>query len=258
MTGAIDTAFDDGICTVTIENDGRRNALSYSMVADLADAFDSLAADDDEHVVVLTGAGEEAFSAGFDLTTDRSERTDAQRESWPRMIAAIEGHDYPTIAMLNGHTYGGAVEVAAACDLRIGVRDATFGITPAKIGLVYGGDAIARVMALVGPAKTKELLFTGEGIDAEHAYEIGLLNYVEERDALEARTYAIAETIASNAPLSLVCMKRIVGALLAKGRLTDAERRWIARLRDEAFASDDHTEGVAAFDEGRDPEFTGR
>lgn len=257
MTGHVHTDIDGRICTMTLENEGKRNALDYTMVETIGDEFEAIQGLDEPLVVVLRGAGEKAFSAGFDLTTDRTTRTEEQKQLWPRMIDAIERHDYPTIAMINGHTYGGAMEVIAACDLRVGVREATFGITPARLGLVYGGGAIGRVMNIVGPAKARELLFTADSIDAEHAYEIGLLNYVVDREDLEPRTYGMAEEIASNAPYSLRHMKTIIRMLVEKGTLTEGEQAWVQLIRDRSFATADHKEGVAAFAEGREPEFTG-
>jgi methylmalonyl-CoA decarboxylase len=157
--------------------------------------------------------------------------------------------------MVNGDTYGGAVEIIAVCDIRLGVEEARFGITPAKIGLVYGGKAINRVLNLIGPAKTKEMLFTANTIDADHAGDIGLLNYVLKREVLEDRTYEMAENIASNAPFSIRAMKEITDAILAKNQLSQAEVKWVQRLRTQAFESEDYTEGVQAFNEDREPNF---
>jgi methylmalonyl-CoA decarboxylase len=255
MSGSIQSEIDGHICTVTIENKGKRNAIDFSMVEELTATFEALEERDERTVVVVRGAGDKAFSSGFDLSIDRSDLPKERKQLWPRMTDTIEAYTYPVIAMVNGDTYGGAVELAAACDLRVGIEEARFGITPAKIGLVYGGRAINRIMRIIGPAKTKEMLFTANAIPANHAAEIGFLNYVVERDKLEKQTYGIAEDIAKNAPLSLRAMKEIIDTILEKGRLSEAEIKWIQQLRDQAFASEDHTEGVAAFEEGRQPEF---
>lgn len=258
MSGRIRSAIDGGICTLTIENEGKRNAISYAMLRELIDELDGVSERDGDYVLVVRGAGEEAFSAGFDLDEDRVDRTPEQKRLWPRATAALETYEFPTVAMINGDAYGGAVQLAAACDLRVGVESAEFGITPAKLGLAYGGEAIGRVLRLVGPAKTKELLFTANAIPASHAAEIGLLNYVVERDELAELTYGLAEDIAANAPLSLTYMKEIVGVLEEKQALSDAERKWIGRVREELFRSRDHREAVEAFRDGRTPEFEGR
>lgn len=258
VTGTIHTDIDEGVCTITIENEGKRNAIGYTIIDELIQAFESLADRDDYPIVVLTGAGNKAFSAGFDLTIDRTEMTQEEKESWPKMCDLIENYAYPTIAMINGHTYGGAMEVIACCDFRIAVDDASFGITPAKLGLVYSGYAIGRVQRLIGPANTKELLFTGEPIDSTKAYQMGLLNDVVGRSDLDTRTYEMATTMSNNAPLSLRYMKEIVNTINTKTELTEVEHRWIMDLRDKMFQTHDYQEGVEAFHEGRTPDFQGR
>lgn len=256
MSGTIDVDKEGKVCTITLKNEGKRNAISYPMMAEVIETMESLEEADDDYVVVFRGAGEHAFSAGFDLSQDRDEE---KQSRWPRMNDLVDGYEYPTIAMLNGDTYGGAIELAASCDIRLGRLDSTFGITPAKIGIVYGPRAIQRVMNLIGPAKTKELLFTANSIDAEHAEEIGFLNYLlEDDEELESRTDSMAETIAGNAPLSLKGMNAIIDAILEKRAMTDAEVEWGQQIRKEAFESRDHEEGVEAFNEGREPEFEGR
>lgn len=255
MSGSIETQLEDGICTLTLKNEGKRNAITYDMMKSITEAVNDLESKDDDYVLVLTGAGNKAFSAGFDLTQDR----DPDKESWWKEVnATIENYEYPTVAMINGDTYGGAMEIVCDCDIRVGVESARFGITPAKIGIVYTPQAITRVIRTVGTAKAKEMLFTGNAIYGDHAFEIGLLNYVVEEDELEEKAYGLAETMASNAPMSLKSMKKIMSAINEKEELSEAEVQWGYDMRMEAFDSRDHEEGVEAFSEGREPEFEGR
>jgi len=174
------------------------------------------------------------------------------------MISKLETYEYPTIAMINGDTYGGAVELVANCDLRIAAEDARFGITPAKLGLVYRGSAIRKVMEIANMPTAKELLFTADPIVADRADDEGMVNQVVSSDELEAVTYEMADSIAENAPLSLIHMKEITHSIEQKGAMTESERKWVAEIRDRMFRSDDHQEGVEAFSEGRTPEFTGQ
>lgn len=255
MSGTVRSEAAGNVCTLTLENEGKRNAISYSMLASLYDQIERIERSDDPVVLVLRGSGEKAFSAGADLTEAREqERSDL----WERMGPTIRTYPYPTIALVNGHAFGGAVDLIASCDIRIGAADAKFGITPAKLGIVYDPTSIDRVMRVIGQAKTKELLFTGEAIDAEHAHEIGLLNHVFPPDVLESHTYEMAETIASNAPLSLAYMKEIIHDIQADRGISERTVERGRALRDEAFASEDYAEGVEAFSEGRAPNFRGR
>ena len=264
MAGTVTTEERGAVATVRFDNREKRNALGPPLLAKLVDALEELEDRDGIRTVVLTGAGEAAFSAGFDISYHQRNYGEGPAESeepeaeFTDLTDLVKAFDYPVVAMINGGTYGGAMHLAAACDLRVAVEDARFGITPAKLGLVYGGEAIHEVMIHVGPANVKEFLFTAEFVDAERAYDMGFLNRVVPREKLEETTYDLAESMASNAPLSLTGMKRIVRALVDHGALTDAERAWAQELRDQAEASYDHQEGVEAFMEDREPEFEGR
>lgn len=255
MSGTIESILEDGVCTLTLRNEGKRNAISYPMMKEIINEIRVLESKNDDYVLVFTGAGDNAFSAGFDLS---QERDDEKEQWWKELNNVVESYEYPTVAMINGDTYGGAIELVSACDMRVGVRAARFGITPAKIGIVYSPEAITRVVRLVGQAKAKELLFTGNAIDGEHANEIGLLNYLVDENTLEARTYDLVETIADNAPISLKSMKKITAAINGAKSLSEAERKWGWEMRAAAFKSCDHEEGVRAFRENRPPEFEGR
>lgn len=258
MSGTVHSQISEGVCTLRIDNQEKRNALSPSILDDIATEISSLEERDDVRALVLTGTGEKAFSSGYDISEFEEGGREDGRELFNQMITSIYEYKYPTIAMINGHVFGGAMELIAVCDIRVAVDDALFGIPPAKLGLIYGDRGINQVMNHIGPANTKEMLFTGEPIDAGRAAEIGLLNHAVGRDELERKTYEIAEQIGTNAPLSLKGMKRVIRALLEKRSLSDAEKEWVEEMRAEAMESEDHEEGVEAFSENREPEFVGR
>lgn len=160
--------------------------------------------------------------------------------------------------MVDGATWGGGVELAATCDLRVASTEATFGLPPAKLGIVYPARGVQRFLHLLGPADASELLYTGDPVDADRAREMGLVNDVVAPDEVENRTYEMAESVAENAPLALTGMKRTIRAFLDKTALSPAEAEWVTDLRQRAYESDDHAEAMAAFEAGRDPEFEGR
>jgi len=256
MTGTVDVTYDPPVCTVELANEGRRNALSPSMIEQLRDTFTGLGEREEIRVAVVTGRGEDAFCAGFDISGDFSpvDHQDVLDEA----MRSIVDYEYPTIAMVNGHAIGGGFELMASCDLRYGVPDARFGVPAAKIGVVYSPRGVRRFLELMGPADTKELLYTGELVDADSAREMDILNAVYDPDELAERTHERAETIGSNAPLSLSGTKRIIHGLTAKQSLTEWEQAEAESLVMEAYESRDHEEGLAAFAEDRDPEFEGR
>lgn len=265
MPGELHTDVEDRVATLTIDNTDKRNALGPPLLAKITNAVDEFEERDDVRCLVITGAGEKAFSSGFDISYhqrnyeggEEGPEVEGEEGSFEEMVDRIKYFDYPVIARINGGTFGGSMHLIAACDFRISVEDAYFGITPAKLGMIYGGEAIGEIMAHIGPADVKELLFTADFIDADRAYDMGLLNDVVPREELDERTYGMAESIADNAPLSLTGMKKIVRALMDKDSLTDAETIWSEKLEQEAEDSRDHREGVEAFMENRDPEFEG-
>lgn len=257
MTHSVETEITDGVAVVTFRNPGKRNALHPPMYDDLIEVIEDIEKVDDIRCLVFTGGGDEAFSSGRDLTYSFEGERAGEETSLGEFTDAIKEFPFPTIAMINGGTYGGAMHVISVCDLRIAVEDARFGITPAKLGLVYPAPAIYDIAQLIGPANTKEMLFTADAFSVSRVYEMGLVHRVVEPDALEDETMDVATQIASNAPLSLKYMKRILNEMKDKDQFTEIEREWAHRFREISEESDDHTEGVEAFRENRDPDFTG-
>ncbi|HET8542365.1 MAG TPA: enoyl-CoA hydratase-related protein [Anaeromyxobacter sp.] len=254
-------AVDRGLARVlVIDNPPKRNALDFQALEEIEEAC-ARATADGVRCLVLRGAGDEAFSSGFDLgemalTSRRGDRPDEAVERTADALAALP---CPTVAFLNGFAFGGGFELAVTCDLRVARAGVKLAMTPAKLGVVYPEGGLRRFADLVGSARARELFFVGRAIDAETALAWGLVNRVAPAETAEADALALAEEIAGNAPLAVRGMKRILRLLEAthERSLSDEERAEIAELRRRAFESADLREGRRAWEERRAPRFRG-
>jgi enoyl-CoA hydratase len=246
---------------LVLDNPTKRNALDFRALDELEAACVAAAAQE-VRCLLLRGAGDQAFSSGFDLAemgqvNGRGERPD---EAVERAAEALEAVRCPTVAFLNGPAYGGGFELAATCDLRVAREGILLGLPPAKLGVVYPEGGLRRFLQLVGGARTRELFFSGRPIDTHVAHAWGLVNRLVPAEGAAGAALALAEEIARNAPLAVQGMKRILRLLeMAHERgLSGAERAEIAELRRRAFESEDILEGRRAFAERRPPAFQGR
>jgi enoyl-CoA hydratase/carnithine racemase len=248
----------DAIAILTFNRPDARNAMTWDMYQGLYDACEHVDQDARVRVLVLRGAGDKAFVAGTDIAQFREFKTPQHAIDYEakqnRNVGRLEELKKPTIAMIRGYAVGGGANIALACDLRIAATDAKFGVPIAKtLGNTLSIATIARIVSYVGPARTKELLFTARLIGAEEGRAAGVFNEVVEPERLEARTVALAEQIASNAPLTIRSVKEGVRRLLAHGRIEEAEDLVLM-----AYLSEDFTEGVEAFLAKRTPVWRGR
>jgi len=248
---------EGGVVTIRLDRPDKHNAISFAMWSALGRLMPALAADDDVDVVVLRGTPGGPFSAGADIsefTTLRSDATGAQRYS--EAVAAGEGaliaFPKPTIALVEGFAIGGGTQVALACDLRVCDTSARFGITPAKLGIVYALGSTARLVETVGAAWARWILLTADLLDAPTALRIGLVHEVLEPAAVEERAYALARTLSSRARLSLTGGKALIDRVQG-GRLD--EDTDVQDLYQRSWASREYAEGVAAFLAKRPPDF---
>lgn len=245
-----------GVATVTLARPDRQNAMSADMWRALGDICRRLAAESTLRALVLQGEPP-AFSAGADIA--EFEHVFADRASAAAYNAIVQGSllalenlPVPTLAAIGGSCIGGGCMLALACDLRLAVEEARFAIPPARLGLVYGFHDTRRLVATVGAARAKDMLFSARVLDAAEAYRIGLVDRVVAKDALAA---AVAEQTAAWCALSgnsQRAMKRMVGlAQTCGGDEPEAARE----MRDEAVEHADFVEGRAAFLEKRRPVF---
>ncbi|MFF2210935.1 enoyl-CoA hydratase/isomerase family protein [Streptomyces antibioticus] len=234
----------DGVATVVLHHPAKRNAMTAAMWAALPPLLETLAADPQVRVLVLTGAGG-TFCAGADISTLQGSPDEAQALA-VRAEEALAAFPKPTLAAVKGHCVGGGAQLAGACDLRFAEEGALFGVTPAKLGIVYPASATRRLVSLVGPGAAKYLLFSGELIDTERALRTGFVDEVLPVDELDKRVAEFTQVLVSRSQLTQAAAKEF-----ADGR-TDRDAHWTAQAR----ASDDTAEGVAAFLERREPRFT--
>ena len=246
---------------LTFNNPERHNAMSLEMWEAVADVMSDFAAATEIRVVVVTGAGDKAFISGADISKFEDER--ASTEALARYTQATEGAAQalttivkPTIAMINGYCFGGGMAVALSCDLRICSDAARFAIPAARLSIGYGYTHLRRLVDQVGPAYTKEILFTARHFDAGEALAMGLVNRIIPSARLEATVAECAESIAENAPLTLAAAKFVVGEVLKDPAERDLEA--CNRVVQDCFDSSDYVEGRRAFMEKRKPSFSGR
>ncbi len=252
---------DGAIGRITFNNPERRNAISLEMWQAMPVIVEDMAADDAIRVIVVNGAGGRAFASGADISGFEKQRSskDAIAEYGAAVstaTTALSTVEKPTIAMIEGYCIGGGLLVALCCDIRIVSDDSLFGIPAARLGLGYKFDSVRPLVDLIGPTYAKEILFTARQFDADEARQMGLVNRVLPRAALAGYMEDYAATIAANAPLTLLAVKKTIDEVLK-----DPDARDLAlcqALTDACFDSADYTEGRRAFMEKRKPDFVGR
>lgn len=249
------------VARLTISNPRKRNALDHETLDAIARTVPKLNRGIEVRSLVITGEAP-IFSAGYDIgdiPADSFERDAEALVAHPFTAAldAIEAFPWPTIAAINGHCLGGALEMAVTCDLRIADPGAELGMPPAKLGLIYGHTGLTRFIRTIGLPRTRELFFTGDMLGAERADRIGLVNRITEDD-FEAESVSFAAAIAANAPLATQGNKRAIDVVAANPVLSDEQVAELVALRQSCFSSADFLEGITAFGEKRKPRWTGR
>lgn len=242
-------------------NEARRNALSLDMYQAVPEIMAEFEADGEIRVIILRGAGDKSFISGADISTFEKNRSSAEDSAnWNATTAkagdSVSGALKPTIAMIDGYCMGGGVTMAMSCDLRIASEKSRFAVPAAKLGVGYGAGGLTKLLLAVNPSSAKEIFFTARQFSADEALGMGWINRVVPDDQLEGYVREYAQTIASNAPLTIRAVKETVRELSKDPADRDLERS--EALVTACFSSEDYVEGRRAFMEKRPPEFKGK
>jgi enoyl-CoA hydratase len=246
------------VAVLTINRPDKLNALNNKVHEEAVSALGELRVDESVRVLVITGAGEKSFVAGADIKEFQGQTPTGQRDRFyrPTLFNSIDTFPKPVIAMINGFCLGGGNELALACDLRICSENAKFSQPEINLGLIPGGGGTQRLTRLIGEGRSMEIMLTGDMIDAQAAYDFGLVNHVYPAAELEEKTMELANKIADKAPIALQLAKEAV-KFASRSNLDEGLRREID-LFALCFATEDKQEGVSAFLEKRKPDFKGK
>jgi methylmalonyl-CoA decarboxylase len=251
--------FHDSIGTITLNNDGKRNALCGALLHELLKALNEMAYRPARVIILRANQGAAVWSAGFDISEFPEPGRDPLSYNDPLEMAirAIQRCPAPVIAMLEGSVWGGACELAMVCDLLIGTEQTSFAITPARLGVAYNPTGMLHVINMIGLTMAREMFITGLPVPAARALQVGLLNHLVPVAELEAFTYGLARQITRNSPISISVMKEQLRLLANALPLSPETFERIQGLRRLVYDSQDYQEGQRAFKEKRPPEFKG-
>ncbi|MFC2058468.1 enoyl-CoA hydratase/isomerase family protein [Chloroflexota bacterium] len=244
------------VVKITLNRPEKRNALGEKTLLELEQAMAVIEQDQEARVVLITGSGK-AFCAGADLTeTELGRPPDYFVRLWNRVFWTIENVGKPTVAVVNGMTLAGGLELLQVCDLAIASEDAQLGDQHANFGLIPGGGSTQRLPRLIGVRKAKELIYTGDWISASEAEQLGLVNRVVPADELQEAADELAEKLASKSPMAIKAAKRLINRGVEAPLASGLEMEIVSVGLHST--TEDMAEGLKAFGEKRSPQFPGK
>jgi enoyl-CoA hydratase/3-hydroxyacyl-CoA dehydrogenase len=250
----------DRVARIVLDRPDDLNSITPTLLEELATAIDDLDADSDVRCLLVTGAGDRAFSAGADLSALAADDMTAPEgvelaRRGQETFGRLEACDTPVVAAIDGFCLGGGMELATAADLRIASDDATFGQPEHDLGLLPGWGGTQRLPNLIGESRAKEIIFTGDRYSADEMADYGFLSSVVDADEFDERAMELAEQLAAGPPLAQKYTKR---AMRAGRDDTDAGLETEAHAFGQLLETEDFSDGVDAFNNDDEPEFTGK
>ncbi len=255
----VSTNFDNSVGTITMNHPEKLNALSAPLIDGIMGALSDFKEKKARAVILRAPGGVKVWSAGHNVKELPLSRRDPLGWDDPLrvVIREIETMPMPVIAMIEGGVWGGACEVAFACDMVVATKRSTFAVTPAKLGVPYNTTGVLNFLHAAPRMIVREMVFTAQPISAERAEQLGMINYAVEKKDLESTVQALVEHIMRNAPLSIAVIKEQIRLLESAHSITPRMFERIQGLRREVYDSKDYNEGLRAFLEKRAPTFTG-
>jgi len=256
----VQTALEGTVGTIVLDNARKRNALSRQLVDGIVESLGQFSEKKVRAVVLRAQPGAKVWSAGHDVSELPEGRRDPLGWDDPLryLVRAIEEYPAPIIAMIEGGVWGGACEVALACDLIVATPEAVFAVTPARLGVPYNVSGMLTFLNACSLRIVKEMAFTAKPISAERAVNLGIINHMASVEEIDSFTYNLAREISDNAPLSIAVMKEQLRMLAGAHPMSPRRFERVQGLRRVVYDSDDYAEGIRAFREKRKPKFVGR
>ena len=249
--------FSNRIGTVAFDNYAKRNALSRALIAEVLAAFDRFKKDAARAVVLRSATNEKVWSTGHDV--DELPKADIDPlpygDPLEQLMRAVKAFPAPVLAMVHGSVWGGACELVMACDIVIADETTTFAITPAKLGVPYNAAGFLNFISRLPLNIVKEMFFTADPVTAERAERVGIVNMIVPSAELEARTYAMAKTIARRSPAAIAAYKEAIRVLSEAVAINPDTYEYLHGLRRNVYFGLDYREGIQAFLEKRPPRF---